>query len=290
MKSGTISALSLYILFLLGACTTNEDSGKYYFKVYTDPAFEIFVSSAVETEQVRDTGYVASLVVVPQENGIDSLLENKTSVIFASRTLTKEEREYLKSIQKSPTSYEIAWDALAIIRHRDDPDTVVSIEQLKALAKDPKAKILIDQSNSANLSFLASKLGLSNNEANIYAAGSDSLVLATVKANKGITGVVSFAYLADKDDPEVVKRRSEIRLVSVSDGKKAVAPSLDALASDLYPLKRLVYMHTTESVNGLSAGLAGFMLGDRGKRLLLKMGILPYKMPGREVEIIKKDL
>ncbi len=39
---------------------------------------------------------------------------------------------------------------------------------------------------------------------------------------------------------------------------------------------------------GIGMEFAAFIAGDRGQRIILKSGLLPFDVPGREINIVKK--
>jgi phosphate transport system substrate-binding protein len=275
-------------VFILLGCSPTEAKRKVQtFTVGTDKAFAPFIQSAFETEQVSDTSYKGSLFFAPQEALIDTFLEHSTDLIFCGRPLDSLEKAYLASRQKILRSYEVGYDALVVIRHSSSIDTVISLEKLKKEIGEKEGKYVIDQMESLNWQYLRSRLSLSSTT-KMAVAGSDEKVLELVAANPGLTGIVSYALVADRDDPTVQQRMKDIRIVYLHASDSIPAkPSPDALAIGSYPFKRTIWMHSTEGVDGNSAGMAGFMLKDKGKRLLLKMGILPATMPGREVELIE---
>jgi len=49
-----------------------------------------------------------------------------------------------------------------------------------------------------------------------------------------------------------------------------------------------LYILNCTGKNGLGMEFAGFMKSDRGQRIILKSGLLPDNIPGREITIEKK--
>lgn len=85
----------------------------------------------------------------------------------------------------------------------------------------------------------------------------------------------------------------KIRILSVLNDmggeQKYVLPSQASLSLDEYPLKRTIYVLNYQPNMGLGIGLSAFLTGDRGQRILLKAGLLPATMPGREI-IIRSEV
>ena len=56
----------------------------------------------------------------------------------------------------------------------------------------------------------------------------------------------------------------------------------------LYPLKRPIYLLNYQGKNGLGMGFASFVAGDIGQRIILKSGLLPVRIPSRELNVRKE--
>jgi phosphate transport system substrate-binding protein len=67
------------------------------------------------------------------------------------------------------------------------------------------------------------------------------------------------------------------------------APTQNNLAEGTYPLTRDLYLINCQGFSGLGMGFASFIAGDIGQRIVLKSGLLPVQMPGRNI-IIRKEI
>jgi phosphate transport system substrate-binding protein len=50
-------------------------------------------------------------------------------------------------------------------------------------------------------------------------------------------------------------------------------------------LARELYIVNCQGFSGLGMGFASFVAGDIGQRIILKSGLLPYKVPPRKLSI-----
>jgi phosphate transport system substrate-binding protein len=60
------------------------------------------------------------------------------------------------------------------------------------------------------------------------------------------------------------------------------------LALKQYPLTRNLYILNFTGKLGLGMEFAAFIAGDKGQRIILKSGLLPDSIPGREINIVSK--
>ena len=65
-------------------------------------------------------------------------------------------------------------------------------------------------------------------------------------------------------------------------------PSQDNIASGSYPLTREIKMLNYQGSSGLGMGFASFVGGDIGQRIILKSGLVPIRIPGRNIKIRSK--
>jgi phosphate transport system substrate-binding protein len=102
----------------------------------------------------------------------------------------------------------------------------------------------------------------------------------------GIVGVNWLMQPSLKMQPIVDK----VNLISVKGiGKTAYyAPTQNNLAEGKYPLARDLYIINCQGYSGLGMGFASFIAGDIGQRIILKSGLLPIKMPGRNIKTRKQ--
>src|SRR5690606_28597267 len=84
------------------------------------------------------------------------------------------------------------------------------------------------------------------------------------------------------------KIRFLIVLNDTLDTPKYVKPTQASLSTFEYPLRREVKILNYQPHLGLGMGFSAFITGDRGQRIVLKSGLLPAKMPGREIIVRDK--
>jgi phosphate transport system substrate-binding protein len=70
--------------------------------------------------------------------------------------------------------------------------------------------------------------------------------------------------------------------------ENAFTPSQNNIAERKYPLARDLYIINCQGYSGLGMGFASFVAGDIGQRIILKSGLLPVRIPGRNITIRNK--
>jgi phosphate transport system substrate-binding protein len=301
----------LTLVFLWVSCTPSQEkktdtptSGAI--TILADESFYPIVKAEVKAFENSYKDASIEVLCQSEDESVMALLNNKAEMIVIGRELTKEEKAFLKGKNVTVRTNKIAIDAIGFIVNKDYPDSLITINQLKAIFSgkmnkwgllapylpDLPIKIIIDKGSSSNLGFIKNKLNLQTDHIQILAAGSNLKVMDLLKANRTGLGVIGANWISDEDDPELKSRLKDLKVLAVAsddekDRSKFYQPLQAYLGEGKYPLTRSVYIINKTVKAGLSAGFATFILSDPGQRIILKSGLLPSHMPGREIEIKK---
>jgi phosphate transport system substrate-binding protein len=123
----------------------------------------------------------------------------------------------------------------------------------------------------------------------IFSFKTNDEVIQFVSENEGMIGVVGVNWLME---PSLKMRPivDKITILSVKGIGKTdyFAPTQNNLAEKKYPMARDLYIVNCQGYSGLGMGFASFIAGEVGQRITLKSGLLPVKMPGRNIKIRKQ--
>lgn len=248
----------------------------------------------LEQKEVFESSYYNAKVLVDSQaeiNAVNNLLAGKSSIAVLTRHLTAEENKGFEQRSISPRIYPIAYDGIVLLANVSSLDTSITIpEVINLMAGKEKSNtvLVFDNLNSSVLRYfkdLGKLTKIANT--NVEAVNTVENVLSAVSSNVNKIGLISYnQYLSLKSSfPEMDK----IRILSVLNeslaSAKYVKPSQATLSTDEYPLKRTIYVLNYQPNLGLGIGFSSFMTGDRGQRIVLKSGLLPATMPGREIII-----
>jgi phosphate transport system substrate-binding protein len=229
---------------------------------------------------------------VSEGEAVNALIQDSVQVIIIGRQLTSKESEYFQSRGFSPPTTAIAYDALAIIIHPENQDTVLTEQQVQSLLSgktttwkdiNPKSELgniqlVFDNPLSGTLRYVQDSI-IAGQELSKQASAlkSNAEVIEYVSKNKSAIGIISANWISDTDDGGVQKFMREIKIADVAKetGKEGYGPYQAYLATGDYPYKRTVYIINAQARrNGLGAGFASYLAKD-GQRIMLKDGLLP---------------
>lgn len=295
MKTLVYALITLFGIFFLG-CSGNKSTPKEDILVGTlnvsvdESVFPIFIE---QKEVFESSYYNAKILAEPQAevHAINDLLAGKSTVAFLTRHLTDEENKSFKQRSIDPRIYPVAYDGIVLVANIASVDTSITIPEIIGLLKGEKTKnveLIFDNLNSSILRYFKD-LGKLSKVANTYVRVAESAenVLQEVVSSKNKIGLISYnQYLSLKSS---FSEMDKIRILSVLNDSltspKYIKPSQATFSTEEYPLRRTIYVLNYQPNLGLGIGFSSFLTGDRGQRIVLKSGLLPAKMPGREIII-----
>lgn len=241
---------------------------------------------------VFESDYPGHIKIVPRSESevVNSLLRDSARVAILSRDLTPSEKDYFTKKKIFPKVTQFATDAIALIRAKSTADTVVDLSQVVAFAQGKEIAgikgLVFDNLNSGTYRAIAELAGLTDVPADgIYSFSSNREAMEYVSKNPGMIGVVGYNWLT-QPAPDMHNLVSTLTVLSVKGEKPGYfQPTQSNLAEGNYPLARPLFLINCQGAEGLGMGFASFIAGERGQRIILKSGLLPVRIPSRNVII-----
>lgn len=233
------------------------------------------------------------------------LLSDSIRLIVTSRKLTAQEEEFFKAKKFYPRQTKIAIDALALLIHPQNTDSLISIRTLKDILTgktkqwsqiNPKSKlgniqVVFDNQYSSTVRYLTDSITKGETlSSSLSALELNKEVIEYVSRNKNAMGIIGVSWVSDKSDSTSLSFLKKIRVMAVSDEEIATynnsyQPFQAYIAQGIYPLTRFIYVINSEPRQGLASGFVAFLASDRGQRIILRSGILPATQPIRIINV-----
>lgn len=235
----------------------------------------------------------------PEAEAVDALMNDSVRLAVVTRKFTKEEKEYFKKIKITPTELDVAISAVALIVHRDNSDTLISMDQLQALLRgkidswddlgsknNAGIEIVFDNPNSGLIRHLKDSVAkVDKLPGNTFAVENNEAVINHVSQNRNALGLIGLEWISDKDDSTSNSFLERIRVMAVAGDSTHFKPYQAYLALKYYPLARRITILSREARSGLGNGFMAFVASERGQRIVLKAGLVPVTMPLRVVQV-----
>lgn len=292
--------LMLCCLVLIASCSNpmkvNEAHGKGTAKIYIEESFKPLFDTSIYTFEGQNP--LADIIPVykTEEEILQDFFAKKVETMCITRDLTETEIAKLKKSNIEVRSEILAKDAVALIINPENPDSTISIDQLKDILTG-KTKtwsslktginVVFDHENSANFNYLKNLSGVTKVPENIFAVKSNAEVINYVKNNKSAIGVIGVNWISDEDDPQTLDFLNGIRVMAVS--KTATSESFKPYQSYIYdkqyPMTRDLWVVNYASRSGVSSGFLLFMTGEKGQLLIQKSSLIPANMVARVIQL-----
>jgi len=288
----------LFSFLLVASCTTKQEteSVKQHpsidsFTVLCDPSWESILRTFIVTYEGLNPTRKVNLLVKPESECIADLINSRYNTVFVSRDFTEQEMNLLKQKQWRVNNDTLCYDGIAWIAPKSFPQDSLSVNDIKQLFQTGKLNgttysIQLNSSGSSIANYLTAYFGVPPSTAHIYTGGSDEQIINSVAQHTQSLAGISSGWLVNLEDKKHRAYLASIKIVKVIDTKSNVAfsPFQNDLALNSYPFKRVLRVLNNDANTGLGTAFASFLIGNRGQRVFLKAGLLPFKMPAREIE------
>lgn len=231
-----------------------------------------------------------------ESDGINMLLKEKTCLVITARDYKPSELQNLRDRGFSPRSFKLAYDGLALIVHRSNTDSCISINDIKRIFTGEATKwsdiysgskrgditLVFDNKKSSAVHFVEDSIlgGKPISNPNASAVNKTAEVINYVKNNPGAIGIIGSNWLEDKNDTTLLTFNKDIRVMYVSRMEKATPsnsylPYQYYILNGNYPLTRTVWALLNDPYNALPWAFAHFIESPKGQLLVMKAGLLP---------------
>lgn len=303
--------LSIFFVFLLFSCQTKSKdkfTDTYSAGVIPIAVDENFKPIVQEELDVFESMFPKAGIVPNYTNEVDAinlLLKDSVRLVITTRPLSSNEELSLKSRKFSPHSYKLATDGIALIINNHNPDSLITVSQIKDIltgkvsnwkdiyptSKLGKFQIVFDNKNSSTVRYAIDSI--CNGEklsTKLFAQNTNPEVIDFVSKTSNAIGIIGVNWLGNVKDTTNLSFKNEIRVMAVSSEAEATVvnsykPFQAYLFYGYYPLTRNIFIILNDPRGSLPSSLSSFLTGDRGQRIILKSGLVPATQPIRIVNI-----
>ena len=295
MRKIFLSAFALFFVAL--ACKQANADSETILSGNLDLLVDETLSPLIEDEvAVFESEYRGrvKLVVLPEKELVLRLVNDTSAVAIMARNLTENERKIFDKRKIIPKVTPFGRDAVVFLRNANNRDSLLSLREMAKFMRGEESAIkgiVLDNPNSGTLSKLMEATGVDTiPTANVYSFKTTAEAIRYVSQNDGMVGVVAMNHISQPTASTQAALES-ISILSVQpvNGGEYIYPSQDALAAGKYPLARDLFVVNCQGYSGLGVGVASFIAGEKGQRIMLKSGLLPIRIPGRNI-IIRNEI
>lgn len=304
--------IGLCALGILASCNRKPKDGRTdtytsgVIGIAADESFQPIVQEEVDV--FEGIFHLAGIVprYTTEVDAVNLLLKDSVRLAITTRTLTAEEMNSFHSRKFYPREIKLATDGLALIVNRQNPDTLISMRDIRRILTGEvknwkevypashlkEIRVVFDNPNSSTVRFATDSIcgGPPLSTTEVKALRTNQQVIDYVAQTPGAMGVIGVNWLGNRSDTTNLSFRDEIRVMAVSaedvaTSENSFKPYQAYLYYGNYPLARSIYVLLNDPRNSLPWGFASFLTSDRGQRIILKSGLVPATQPVRIVDV-----
>ena len=296
MKKSSLILLICSPLVFIACNTSPENKESKIIPLYLEESFKPLFETSIYTFEGQNPLADFDAHYVTETEAIEAFVDGKTSTISITRDFTADEKARLRLSQIEVKSDQIAKDAVAIIINPQNPDSTLTVDQLKRIISGKDTlwnglktgiNVVFDNINSANFNYMKNLAGMNSVSKNVFAVKSNEEVIEYVKNNKSAIGIIGVNWISDEDDPQALAFRDGLTVVAVAEeeGKDYFKPYQAYIYTKEYPLTRELWMINKSGRTSKNTAFILFMLADKGQLIIQKSSLIPANMVARMIQM-----
>ncbi|MCL1942314.1 MAG: substrate-binding domain-containing protein [Candidatus Azobacteroides sp.] len=294
---------------LFASCdSTPKKTPDYVVPIYCDEDFEPIISTEAEVFEALNAPKGVIPCYSDEVTAVKMLLNDSVRLIVTSRRLTNSEKKMLLDTKKLVVrEVLIAYDGIAIIVNKSNPDSLITVDNLKKIfmgqitdwnqlnpnSKLGKIQTVFNHPSSGTVQYVKDSICEGNAlSSDLRALKTNKDVLEHVIATPNALGIIGVGWISNEKDSLQLSFSEKVSVMGITTASfptnsNVSRPYPYSLKLRSYPFIREVYIvHTDPSLN-TEFYFANFVAGERGQRIILKSGLLPATQVTRLVE--RKD-
>ncbi len=265
---GTLITIALLML----SCQSNKE---HTLNIKGSDTVLPLTQELIEAYEQEDPTFSIAVTGGGSGVGLTALLNGTTDIAQSSREIKFEEQLKLENKGQKATEVILAYDALSVIVHPENPVSELTREQLEGIftgkienwkevgGEDLEIIPYARETSSGTYEFFKEVvLEHKNYKDGIMSMPATGGILQSVSQTKGAIGYVGLAYVSSK-----VKSLA----VSFDAGATYVEASAQNTQNKTYPIARPLYYYYTNLSEG-GAAFVDYVLSQKGKQVIAKVG------------------
>lgn len=254
--------------------------------VSADESFRPVLDEQVKVYEANRPGTRIIVHYKPEAECLKDLLSDSIRMIITTRCYSEDEKASVAdSLNQSPECRRVAMDGIAVIIHPSDPDSLYTMEEIRAILTGNFKKKLIPvfdglKATSTVRFVIDSVLRGQPLTPAAMAARTSEAVIDYVADHPGVMGFIGVSWIGNPEDTAQLSFLKKVRVASVESTDKPGAYT-KAYQGNIYrkryPMVRDLYYILKENHRGLGTGFANFLMGDIGQLIFKRSYLVPTK-------------
>jgi len=310
MRNLSLIIVAIFSIFLISSCVKakkdkNENTmTSGYIKIAVDQTMQKVIQNEID---VFEGLYPAKIepIFTTETEAIELLKKDSVRLIVTARKLSEGEMNYFLDKKFQPKNVRIAIDGIALIIHPQNPDSIISADNVKKIltgeytqwkeifpgSKLGKIQVVFDNAKSSTVRYAIDSICRDKPiSQNLSALELNEEVVDYVSKSPGALGFIGVNLISDDADTTAIDFTKKIQVMRVSredlaDRYNSVQPYQYYIYTHEYPFVRDIYFIVNDPRGELPKGFSRFVSSDKGQRIIKRSGLLPSTMPISTVHI-----
>jgi phosphate transport system substrate-binding protein len=298
----------LILSVLVVSCNPERDKKADYdtpkkgiIHISVDESFRPVMEEQIEMYEASYPGTRIIANYKPEADCLRDLFRDTSNrMVIITRGLTDlEERFFIDSLKFTPAWNAVATDAVAVILHNENMDTLFTLARLRdqLLGKINRDQVVVfDGLNATStVRFITDSVlkGQKFDTSVVKAASTSREVINYVGSHKNAIGLIGINWIGNPENPEQVEQLKKVKLgyveCVVCEDTPYVKPMQASILTKRYPLVRGLYYINKENYLGLGTGFINFLKHERGQLIFRRAYLGPVMSFGiRNVKLNEK--
>ncbi len=284
--------VAMSVIIFAGSCTNYEkklkskpdygDSGRI--NVSCDESFKPIIEEMVRVYESNHRKTKINVSYKPESECLDDLLNDSTRMVIATRRANSYEKSYIvDTFHIDLISQATAYDAISIIVNPENPDSLLTMDEIKQILTGNFRKNLIPvfdgvKATSTVRFIVDSVLKGDSLTKTATAARTSQGVIDYIAQTKDAIGFIGVSWIGNPEDSGSIASLKKIKMVQVerTDVKgKFILPTQPNIYLRRYPMIRELIYILKERHQGLGQSFANFMDQQIGQLIFHRAYLIP---------------
>ncbi|MDD2243585.1 MAG: substrate-binding domain-containing protein [Dysgonamonadaceae bacterium] len=314
MKKITLIVISVLLFGFFVSCNNNKNKSQQeentmrsgFIKIAVDQTMQPTMQAEVDMFETENAATIEALYVSESE-AIDLLMKDSVRLAVTARRFTEAELGYFHLKTFEPEEIRIAIDGVALIIHPENPDSIISVKDVRRIltgevtrwdeifpnSKLGKIQVVFDNTNSSIVRYANDSICREKPlSSDLNALEKNEEVVNYISENKSAMGLIGVNLISDTYGSSAMDFTKKIQVMRVSRNDNAtranaVQPYQYYIYNHQYPFIREIFILLNDPRGELPKGFTRFVTSDVGQRIILRSGLLPSTMPINAVKIVE---
>lgn len=280
-----ITAAAILLLLAFAGCGRRDAGGKTALQIKGSDTMVNLTQAWAEEYMKTHPGISIAVTGGGSGTGISSLLNNTCDIAQVSREMKEAELTLARNKGLDPKMIIVALDGIAVIVHPSNPVSELTVDQLADLytgkitnwsqlgGRDAEVVLLSREVNSGTHVYFKEHVLRHGRTESKEEFTPEALLLPSSQAiadeaaqNPDAIGYYGMGYVS----PEVKALK-----VAAAPGSPAVAPTLESVQSNAYPIARPLIMYTKGEPRDLAKDFLDFVHSPEGQDVVKRLDFVP---------------